>query len=143
MTPDQRAAIRARLDAATPGPWGGHLSRGAIYAVDENGDRRRRGQRPVGDEYPLVARVGVGHDAALIANAPADLAALLAYVAQLEGLLRDLCHDSLAAAEVLRLREVVGEIAAACERRKTGGYLLAPDDIARHLRAALTPPDKE
>lgn len=46
-------------------------------------------------------------DAKLIAHAPTDIAALLAYVGQLEGLLADLCQDSLAAAEVVRLRAEV------------------------------------
>jgi len=54
MNADELAAIRRRLDAATPGPWHG-----------------------VGDKVRATAADALIEDNILIANAPADLAALL------------------------------------------------------------------
>ena len=107
MTPERLAEIQARLAAATPGPWG---------VIETTGEWFHIGCH-LPDSLP-VAKVhsvhsGYGNkgepsaNAALIANAPTDLAALLAYVEQLEGLLRDLCLDKPAAAEAVRLWKVV------------------------------------
>ena len=120
MTPERLAAIKARLDSATPGPWGVIETTGEWFHIDCH----------LPDSLP-VAKVhsvhsGYGNkgepsaNAALIANAPADLAALLAYVDELEGLLRDLCEDSRAAAEVVRLRKVV-ELGARAHRVAAAG----------------------
>lgn len=110
MTPEQLAAIRARLDAAMPGPWKQEKDNNGL-AVEVTAFDPDEPDEPWG---VAVAYRCCGHgkdrcedNAALIAHAPADLADLLAYVEQLEGLLRDLCEDSRAAAEVVRLWKVV------------------------------------
>jgi hypothetical protein len=89
-------AIRARLAAATPGPW--HWAHHGTWEVEAPPNQ-------------LVADCGtVGRakaDAALIAHAPADLAALLAEVDDLQSAVRS--HWAAAqslAAEVERLREL-------------------------------------
>lgn len=66
MTPEDRAAIRERLAAATPGPW--------KWAVTEDRHWVQVWHDEVGDE---IAKCSDDDDAALIANAPTDLAALL------------------------------------------------------------------
>lgn len=70
MTTPDHAAIRARLDAATEGPWEVDDRTSAlprVYSID-----------PDVDTPPMIAEVHGIHDAALIAHAPTDLAALLA-----------------------------------------------------------------
>lgn len=108
MTPERLAEIKARLAAATPGPWQAHLSNTpphylatpvVSHKCGPAGDRL--GRFVLWDGDPEQA----DKDALIIANAPTDIADLLAYVEQLEGLLRDLCEDSRAAAEVVRLTQ--------------------------------------
>lgn len=68
-------AIKARLAAATPGPWDTDGS--TVWAeVIVPDPRDQTGQTPMQDRE-LVAESG-GADAHLIAHAPEDLAALLA-----------------------------------------------------------------
>jgi len=79
MTPAYLSAIRARLDAATPGPWRHDETHGAGYIVASRG---------VDAEEPLIAEVAAGEpidsaNAAFIENAPTDIAALLAEVERL------------------------------------------------------------
>lgn len=82
MTPSELAAIEARLRAATPGPWAEvtteDSSCGRVYAIGRN-------------DEALVACVSCNDfechpmcdaDAEFIANAPTDIAALLAEVAE-------------------------------------------------------------
>ena len=125
MTPEQLASIRARLDAATPGPWQAHLSNTpphylatpvVSHKCGPAGDRL--GRFVLWDGDPEQA----DKDALLIANAPADLAALLAYIGQLEGLLADLCEDGRAAAEAVRLRRAVSAVVALADKAEA-----APD----------------
>ncbi len=73
MSPDQIAAIAARLRAATPGPWG-------TDAVDWKVNNVKTSERicTVHDGYPEQHANG-----RFIANAPTDIAALLAEVARL------------------------------------------------------------
>lgn len=72
-------AIRARLDAATPGEW-----------IADTDTRLITGESAVlmpYVEYPRVIHVrtrNARENATLIAHAPDDLAALLAYIAELE-----------------------------------------------------------
>jgi hypothetical protein len=83
MTPDQLSAIRARLDAATPGPWEARQ----WYGNDDGGwaaigphheSRDWNDDEPESDLHELAKR-----DAALIANAPTDLRTLLDEVERL------------------------------------------------------------
>jgi hypothetical protein len=83
MTKEQIDAIRARLDAATPGPWEARQ----WYGNDDGGwaaigphheSRDWNDDEPESDLHELAKR-----DAALIANAPADLRALLDEVERL------------------------------------------------------------
>lgn len=64
LTPARLAEIRGRLEAATPGPWDVWAFDLETYHVDGPGGC-------------FVAESHCGHTAALIAHAPADLAALL------------------------------------------------------------------
>lgn len=69
--------IEARLAAATPGPW----------EIDEDGDvqGRRRGMYPDPELDPIVTcSAERPEDTNLIAHAPADLAALVAVVREVE-----------------------------------------------------------
>lgn len=76
--PDRLTEIRARLDAATPGPWKRSLS-GSRY----NPWKVHRGAI-------LVALSGESpEDADLIAHAPADIAWLLAEVEELRAVVRN------------------------------------------------------
>lgn len=102
MTDQELAAIRERLAKATPGPWKTRTSFGldrCEFEITEEGD---------GESYPYIiatAHGGIGYlnnvptegvpaaNAALIANAPTDLAALLAEVDILRGLLADAALD--------------------------------------------------
>ena len=69
---DRLAEIRARLDAATPGPWENTDDWSVVTAVV----RQRSKWLP--DYEMLVADVGQPVNADLIAHAPADIAWLLA-----------------------------------------------------------------
>lgn len=75
---------------------------------------------------------------------PADLAALLAYVEQLEGLLRDLCEDSRAAAEAMRLRRGAETALAHLENAGLDAYtqdrITALSCARMALRNAVAPP---
>lgn len=146
MTTDQLAAIRARLDAATPWPWEQEKDNNGL-AVEVTAFDPDEPDEPWG---VAVAYRCCGHgkdrcedNAALIANAPADLADLLAYVGQLEGLLRDLCEDSRAAAEVVRLRKLFGQVLVACDDPHVKGQSVAADMIARYIRDAIAPVAKK
>lgn len=113
MTDKQLAEIRSRLDAATPGPWGWDISVAGKHARLESKSKGRwtvmdfvrwgmDSAAPRFLRQPLLERVdefaktkpGLEHhakwdadvdhpDAQLIANAPADIAALLAEVDRL------------------------------------------------------------
>jgi hypothetical protein len=105
MSDGQRLAeIRARADAATPGPWrttvfGGRLpERFQVYA-------------PRADNLNVV-QAGIGEgNALLIAHCREDVPYLLALVADLQRVVADLCEESDAAAEAMRLRAVLERIA--------------------------------
>ena len=72
---DRLQEIRARLDAATPGPWRDDHQSWCIWAPDHEADEP--------DARCLVAEVGCGPDTDLIAHAPADIAWLLDEVERL------------------------------------------------------------
>lgn len=138
MTPDQLAEIKARLDAATPGPW-------------EEDELGLTGSGPPGPDN-VVMWWNVPHgmsdaNVALITNAPTDLATLLAYVEQLEGLLRDLCEDGRAAAEAARLRRAAETALAHMENAGLDAYtqdrIAAISSARTALRNAIAPPVKE
>ena len=73
---DRLTEIRARLDAATPGPWERHPSEPWIYV--------RRGPFTVNIIGTQLRAAQQHGDADLIAHAPADIAWLLAEVERLE-----------------------------------------------------------
>lgn len=84
MTSERKTEIHARLEAATPGPWVDMTTPepdGGTFAGEVWGDMARDRivrvcRDPDGDDRP--------QDRALIANAPQDLADLLAEVERLE-----------------------------------------------------------
>lgn len=73
--PDRLQDIRARLDAATPGPWADDYKSWCVWAP--NHDLKER------EDRCLVAEVGCGPDTDLIAHAPSDIAWLLDEVERL------------------------------------------------------------
>lgn len=87
MTPEQLAEIKARLKAASPGPWSEeqideYPSRWAIRSQDDiiMGITRWSPAQ--------VSAIGPeSWDTDFIINAPSDIAALLEYVRELEGYL--------------------------------------------------------
>jgi len=72
--PDRLAEIRARLDAATPGPWTPEETQRGHDIWWQPGEGMRDGR---------VANVYVERDAHFIAHAPADIAWLLDEVERL------------------------------------------------------------
>ena len=80
------APIRARLEAATPGPWSeaGSVPRAIVAA--HNADINLLSLYTFGDGDGPYAVVASQDDAALIAHAPTDIAALLAEVERLQAL---------------------------------------------------------
>lgn len=82
--PDRLAEIRARLDAATPGPWnvrtnGSWLRPRAVVYRDSNQHANNV------DVCQLIGERREWADADLIAHAPADIAWLLDEVERLRG----------------------------------------------------------
>lgn len=113
LTPADLAAIRARLDAATPGPWAREgLSVSVTYPCSEGWEVADCGT----SRSPDTAQF----NADLIAHAPADLAALLDEVELLRAQLLDWNEELRRTAEVLHrepmdahaLHEVAAEIVA-------------------------------
>jgi hypothetical protein len=83
MTPDQISAIRARLDAATPGPWEAVTPKryAAVRSEKAGCYVYTQGKIPADTHADTVTRQQ--RDAHLIANAPTDLRALLNEVERL------------------------------------------------------------
>lgn len=98
------AAIRARIDAATPGPWLTHEMGGKVW-VGNQADGRKHGLWDIvyaTDYLTDCTQEAAGRyraDADLIANAPADLAALLAEVERLTAERDQLMRDTFTAYE--------------------------------------------
>lgn len=101
MTNEQRQAIRARADAATPGPWGWYNDKAGIYAH--------------GDD---VFAVGLGgyedifsdEDADFIANAREDVPALLAENEELNNRIQELnTHIAKQDVEILDLFDLLDD----------------------------------
>lgn len=97
-----REGLRARLEAATPGPWTTKYESSRLGLIAELGNDV---VWPVGDTMPL----GSKDDAALIAAARQDLPALLAVADAAKALLRG--DDVLAVAEG-RLRAALAAVEA-------------------------------
>jgi hypothetical protein len=116
MTPAQLDAIKSRLAAATSGPWVQAPNKALSDAVCIDGY----------DGKVQVCRMWKGGNATLIANAPTDIAALLAEVERLRTMstVEMMCENESvrqhvvewearclkAEAEVERLRESVGSV---------------------------------
>ena len=83
----RRAAIEARLAAATPGPWSFHIlpQPVGITAATIHSEHGPRETCWTVDLPPEIGGMGTDKDAELIAHAPSDLAALLAEVERLRG----------------------------------------------------------
>jgi hypothetical protein len=78
MNADELAAIRRRLDAATPGPWRGAGDKVRATAAAALIEDNILVAYSTGHDHRLgLKTTGVAADIDLIANAPADLAALL------------------------------------------------------------------
>jgi hypothetical protein len=90
-TEDRIAAIRARLAAATPGPWvkvqhgnTGNRAGDSWWTVNRGFDDGRLVQAGSGQIARMVSIAKGGGDAALVAHAPDDIAWLLAEVERLQ-----------------------------------------------------------
>lgn len=86
MTPEQLSEIEARLRAATPGPWtkdprGGGVVRGSTLIEFVRGSSYTQVALAVGLHEKEAG--GQEENATFIANAPADIAALIAEVERL------------------------------------------------------------
>ena len=101
MTPSELSAIRARLDAATPGPWEAVTPKryAAVRSERAGCYVYTQGKIPADAHPDTVARQQ--RDAHLIANAPTDLRALLDEVERLEN-------------DFAMARQVSGELCEAC-----------------------------
>jgi len=101
MTKEQLAEIRARLDAATPGPW----------TIEEGSGEDERLVFVRTERGRLVRTIWM-NDATFIANAPADLRALLDEVEALQAEVRKQVFGS----KVVFDREVVERAERAGEK---------------------------
>lgn len=110
MSDEQRLAkIRARVEAATPGPWkseceGDLVTAGPLSLTLADFTWRRK---------PNPA------DALFVAHCREDVPYLLALVADLQRVVADLCEESDAAREAMRYRRALEEIAARPRRLST------------------------
>lgn len=94
MTPAQLSEIAARLRAATPGPWtkdprGGGVVRGSTLIEFVRGSSYTQVALAVGLHEKEAG--GQEENATFIANAPADIAALIAEVKRLREALKQAC----------------------------------------------------
>jgi hypothetical protein len=121
MTEQQLEAIRARCEAATPGPWSTRQAENEhVVAVDAvvNGDSR------IGcttaryefischgsEEMPEEGRIVASFNAEFVAHAREDVPALLAYIEELEADLRMHREERVRLrAENLRLSHLAGD----------------------------------
>ncbi len=80
--------IKARLAAATPGPWGFHVlpQPVGITVATIHSEQGPRETCWTVDLPPEIGGMGTEKDAEFIANAPEDIAALVAEVERLRGL---------------------------------------------------------
>lgn len=89
MTEEELRAIEARLTKASPGPWAIiHNGFSDVSVISTSTNVRQSAVTWVAETLRQDA------NAALIAAAPADLAALLAEVRLLQGIIRDMQQDS-------------------------------------------------
>lgn len=77
------AAIGARLDAATPGPWR-YEPGAAIHGIGDDDIHYVTDVAAMADDDPPLCSFYAEADAKLVASAPEDLAFLLGYAAELE-----------------------------------------------------------
>jgi hypothetical protein len=94
MTPAQLSEIEERLRAATPGPWtkdprGGGVVRGSTLIEFVRGSSYTQVALAVGLHEKEAG--GQEENATFIANAPADIAALIAEVKRLREALKQAC----------------------------------------------------
>ncbi len=83
MTPEQFAEIRARCEAATPGPWQAHHRH--VHCSPSDDEQSGLGLEVTGPPEPtLRGMYACAADANFIAHSRADVPALLAYIAELE-----------------------------------------------------------
>ena len=148
MTDQELAAIRERLAKATPGPWKTRTSFGLDrreFKITEEGD---------GESYPYIIATahGIGYlnnvptegvpaaNAALIANAPTDLAALLDEVGILRGLLSDRVLDDGPHRELVMMgrRQMKAEAAKVCrDNPKTPSTDFMGDNLPQRIEDAI------
>lgn len=117
------AEIRARADAASPGPWS--LSR--ITAHDSDGEYCGTDNYLIDAGREEIGGLDLDDDAEFAAHARDDIPYLLDLVAardkelaELQGLLADLCEDSRAAATAMRYRRALERVATDAVDPNTG-----------------------
>ena len=88
MIDEQLAAIRARCEAATPGPWepGTQSPYTLRFSIHQSAEARK--VNPLGWQRACICREARMMDAAFIAHARQDVITLLADVEQLRATLR-------------------------------------------------------
>jgi len=151
VTDQELAAIRERLDRITPDRW--FVRDGTEVVADLGGDGTRFVRvaitAMIGAEMNDEVRQLACDDAEFIANAPSDLAALLAEVDILRGLLSDRVLDSDFATEIERrgmkagaevMRRGALDVLSKCRLGKSGGLVAGIMDRLKHDIAGLPAP---
>lgn len=120
LTPEQIAAIRKRLEAATPGPW-------VDVLYEDDTQTEALDVVHAKNHKCWIGSIAGPSDAEFIAAAPTDIAALLAHIAALDA--------ELAAAreENARLRKVAEAARTVFERAAAGEYLGESIVLAEHM----------
>ncbi len=141
MTPERLAEIRARLEAATPGPWAIYGTIGFEYHVRTGGTTAA-----VPTTGEPVADAALNRDAEFIAHAPTDIADLLAEVELLQtyittnAVLRQRIRELEARNGDPRWKELAGELAEGLRGvlSQNAAYRVGTRPSDRNLDRALT-----
>jgi hypothetical protein len=84
MSDERLAEIRARANAATPGPWLDDVTSEGMLRIDLRGDGRKTGYADVIDVADMEVSAWQDHqNAAFIANARTDIPDMLAEIQRL------------------------------------------------------------
>lgn len=100
-------AIRQRVEAATPGPWGRGSSRTICQADSSGKPLERTGQRPAGDSFPLIGQCMHYDDLDFLIHARTDIPQLLAAIDERDKVIHDMMEESDARRLAQRYRDVI------------------------------------
>ena len=129
LSQERLTEIRARLEAATPGPW--RVWHRAVDRTEHDDQLGLLGLDIAGPPEPARGRFARAADAQLIAHAPADLRDLLAHTEERD---RALAEADARVAWLLTVIDVTAEVEEAAGRLTYAEYLRA--------RARLVPSEE-